>query len=122
MVARTHYDTLGVLPAATAEQIRRAFRELAKQHHPDTGPKGDEKKFAEVASAYEVLAEPGKRREYDESLEQRRAEAAGHGGRGVAHYSWENIAAERKGKGERASVAEFDEIYDTFYGKHKKST
>lgn len=119
---RTHYQTLGIEPRATAEQIRRAYRELAKQHHPDTGAKGNEKTFAAIAAAYEVLAEPAKRREYDELLEQRRAEAAGHGGRGTAHYSWENIASARKGSGERTDVSEFDEIYDTFYGEHKKTT
>ena len=117
---KTHYDTLGVSPTASAEVIRRAYRELAKQHHPDTGPKGSEKKFAAIAAAYEVLAEPAKRREYDDVLEQRRAEAAGNGARGAAHYSWENIAAAKKGPKE--SIAEFDEIYDTFYGKHKRST
>jgi len=116
---RTHYETLGVSPTASAEQIRRAYRELAKQHHPDTGAKGSEKKFAAIAAAYEVLAEPTKRREYDEVLEQRRAEAAGNGGRG-AHYSWENIASGRKGAGERVDVSEFDELYDTFYGKHAR--
>jgi DnaJ-class molecular chaperone len=118
MSERTHYETLGVSPAATVEQIRRAYRELAKQHHPDTGPKGSEKRFAAIAAAYEVLAEPAKRREYDDLLEQRRAEAAGHGGRAVAHYSWENIAAPRQGT--RESIAEFDEIYDTFYGRHER--
>jgi len=118
MSERTHYETLGVSPAASVEQIRRAYRDLAKQHHPDTGPKGSEHKFAAIAAAYEVLAEPAKRREYDDLLEQRRAEDAGHGGRGVAHYSWENIAAARKGP--REDISEFDEIYDTFYGKHKR--
>lgn len=50
MAERTHYETLGVEPRATAEQIRRAYRELAKQHHPDTGIKGSEKKFADRKS------------------------------------------------------------------------
>jgi curved DNA-binding protein CbpA len=114
---RSHYETLGVSPTATADQIRRAYRELAKQHHPDTGAKGSEKKFATIAAAYEVLAEPSKRREYDRALEQQRAEAAGSGG-SCAHYSWESIAGQRKGSGERVDVSEFDELYDTFYGKH----
>ena len=121
MSERTHYDTLGVLPTAKPEDIRRAYRELAKKHHPDTG-KGSEKKFAAVAAAYEVLSEPVKRRKYDGVLEQSRAEAAGRevaGDGGAGHYSWENIANPKNGA--RVDVSEFDEIYDTFYGAHKRA-
>lgn len=117
MADRTHYETLGIEPRATAEQIRRAYRDLAKQHHPDTGVKGGEKKFAAIAAAYEVLSDSAKRREYDLLLDQQRAERAGHGGRGP-HYSWENIASARTSP--RRDVAEFDELYDTFYGKHER--
>ena len=120
MAARTHYETLGVPPTATQEQIRRAYRELAKKHHPDTGPQGDERTFAEIAAAYEVIAEPEKRREYDAGLAQRRAEEAGAGGRGP-HYSWEGIAGRRKGDGERVDVSEFDELYETFYVDHPRT-
>jgi curved DNA-binding protein len=114
----THYDTLGVQPGATAEAIRRAYRELAKKHHPDTG--GDATRFAAIAAAYAVLSEASERRKYDVFLdEQRRAESAGHGARG-AHYSWENVASPRRGG--RSDASEFDDIYDTFYVKHERNT
>lgn len=58
-----HYTTLGVERTATQEEIKKAFRKLAMQHHPDQG--GDTKKFAEITAAYEILSNPQKRQEYD---------------------------------------------------------
>lgn len=110
--ARTHYQTLGVEPGATAEEIRRAYRALAKRHHPDTGPSGSSAAFAAVAAAYEVLSDPAARRAYDESLAAAASEAAGRDTR--AHFSWESIGARRPGAARR-DIAEFDDLYDTFY-------
>lgn len=59
-----YYDTLGVKKDATADQIKKAFRKLARKHHPDVG--GDEEKFKEINSAYGVLSDKGKRAEYDQ--------------------------------------------------------
>lgn len=58
-----HYETLGVSKTATQDEIKRAFRKLASQHHPDKG--GDTQKFQEVQAAYDVLSDPAKRQEYD---------------------------------------------------------
>lgn len=110
--ARTHYHTLGVPRDAAPDDIRRAYRALAKQHHPDTGPAGSSAAFAAVAEAYEVLSDPAARRAYDESLASAAADESARDAR--PHYSWDNIAAPR-GASARASTAEFDEIYDTFF-------
>ncbi len=63
-----YYEILGVPRNATQEEIKRAFRRLAKQYHPDTY-KGDkkeaERKFRAIAEAYEVLSDPEKRAQYD---------------------------------------------------------
>jgi curved DNA-binding protein len=59
----SHYDTLGVAKSATPEEIKRAYRKLASQHHPDKG--GDTKKFQEVEEAYRVLSDPNQRQQYD---------------------------------------------------------
>ncbi|HSL57478.1 MAG TPA: molecular chaperone DnaJ [Acidimicrobiales bacterium] len=62
-----HYATLGVARDASAEEIKKAYRRLARQLHPDANP-GDpdtEAKFKEVARAYETLSDPERRRRYD---------------------------------------------------------
>lgn len=58
-----HYQTLGVPKNATPDDIKKAYRKLASQHHPDKG--GDTAKFQEIQSAYEVLGDPEKRQQYD---------------------------------------------------------
>lgn len=62
-MAKNYYDILGVDKKATKEDIKKAFRKLAQQHHPDKG--GDEKTFKEITEAYSVLTDDKKRREYD---------------------------------------------------------
>ena len=59
-----YYKTLGVARNATADEIKKAFRKLARKHHPDTG--GDEAKFKELNEAYEVLSDDKKRKLYDQ--------------------------------------------------------
>lgn len=59
----THYDTLGVSESADADEIKRAYRKLASQHHPDKG--GDVKKFQEIEQAYRVLSDAQQRQQYD---------------------------------------------------------
>ena len=61
-----HYKTLGVNSSATQDEIRRAYRILARRYHPDVNPgKSSEEKFKSIASAYKILNDPKKRREYD---------------------------------------------------------
>ena len=67
MPARDYYDVLGVARDATADQIKKAYRKLARQHHPDVNPgdKSAEAKFKEAQSAYDVLSDAEKRKRYD---------------------------------------------------------
>ena len=58
-----HYATLGVPKTASADEIKRAYRKLASQHHPDKG--GDVKKFQEIEQAYRVLSDAQQREQYD---------------------------------------------------------
>lgn len=64
-----HYRALGVKKDASAEEIKAAFRRLAKKYHPDAtgGDKTAEKKFIEINEAYDTLSDPEKRRVYDEA-------------------------------------------------------
>ncbi len=61
---KDYYDILGLKREASADEIKKAFRRLARKHHPDTG--GSEDKFKELNEAYEVLSDPEKRKQYDQ--------------------------------------------------------
>ena len=58
------YETLGVPKNASAEEIKKAYRKLAREHHPDASG-GDETRFKEIQGAYDVLSDPEKRQQYD---------------------------------------------------------
>src|SRR4051795_653888 len=65
---RDYYETLGVPKTATEDEIRSAFRKLARKYHPDVAKdkKVAEEKFKEINEAYEVLSDPEKRKKYDQ--------------------------------------------------------
>src|SRR5260370_37141024 len=65
---KDYYDVLGVSKDATEDQIRQAFRNLARKHHPDVNPgdKAAEEHFKDINEAYEVLSDPDKRKRYDQ--------------------------------------------------------
>lgn len=59
-----YYSVLGVSEDASNETIKKAYRSLALQYHPDKNPEGEER-FKEISEAYEILSDPGRRKEYD---------------------------------------------------------
>jgi DnaJ-class molecular chaperone len=63
-----HYSTLGVSKTATPDEIKKAYRKLASQHHPDKG--GDTAKFQTIEEAYRVLSDPQQRQQYDNPMPQ----------------------------------------------------
>lgn len=64
-MTKDYYDILGVGKSASPEEIKKAYRKLALQHHPDKS-NGDDKKFKEINEAYQVLSDPAKRQRYDQ--------------------------------------------------------
>lgn len=68
MSKRDYYEVLGVSKSATAEEIKKAYRQKAIQFHPDKNPgdKASEEKFKEAAEAYEILSSPEKKQRYDQ--------------------------------------------------------
>lgn len=88
MAKRDYYEILGVGRDASAEEVKKAYRKVAIQYHPDKNPgnKEAEEKFKEAAEAYEVLSNADKRAQYD-----RYGHARGNGGFGGSHMDMEDI-------------------------------
>ena len=85
MSKRDYYEVLGVSKGASADEIKKAYRKIAMQYHPDKNPgdKAAEEKFKEAAEAYDVLSNPDKRAQYDRFGHAANAgSAAGGGGYG----------------------------------------
>ena len=88
---KDHYATLGVKKTATADEIRKAFRKLARKYHPDVNPgdKKAEEKFKEISEANDILSDEKKRKIYDQfgfysdQIDPAAAEAAARAGQGA---------------------------------------
>jgi molecular chaperone DnaJ len=93
MAKRDYYEILGVSKTATAEEIKKAYRKVALQYHPDRNPddKEAEDKFKEAAEAYEVLSDTEKRARYDRFGHQGMGNGGFGGGYGGGNMNMEDI-------------------------------
>lgn len=106
-MSKDYYKILGVEKNATKDEIKKAFRKLAAQHHPDKG--GDEAKFKEVGEAYAVLSDDKKRAQYDQFG------SAGANGQGFGGFDFNGFDFSNFGGGQGV---EFDlgDIFNQFFG------
>ena len=88
-MAKDLYDVLGIQKGANEQEIKRAYRRLAREYHPDVNKaKGADEKFKEVQSAYDVLSDPQKRSRYDQfGVTDDQAEIGGGGFGGFEGFS-----------------------------------
>lgn len=91
MSKKDYYQILGVQKNASADEIKRSFRRLAQEHHPDKG--GSHDKFKEINEAYQVLSDEPKRKQYDQfGTTFDGAGGPGAGGFGGAGFNWQDFA------------------------------
>lgn len=117
-----YYKTLGVNKAATQDDIKRAYKKLVMQHHPDRG--GDAEQFKRVTEAYETLKDPAKRKQYDQPQTNNfdfRSQNFAHGQNPFAGSPFEDLfrgRAQRPNfRGEDITVRTIIDLKDIITGK-----
>ncbi len=115
MPKKDYYETLGVAKGATIEEIKKAYRKQALQHHPDRhkGDKNAEARFKEVNEAYQVLSDPAKRQQYD-AYGSYQDQPGGGGGQGFGGFDFSGF----QGGGQNFG---FEDIFESFFGGSGRS-
>lgn len=120
-----YYNILGVSKDASQEDIKKAFKKLARKYHPDLNPNDPEahRKFQEINEANEVLSDPEKRKKYDEYGEnwkhadeyeaQQQQYSCNNGGNGSFHTSFWSSDGDVNGSG-------FSDFFEQMFGSHRK--
>ncbi|QIX61676.1 J domain-containing protein [Hymenobacter sp. BT18] len=118
---KDYYKVLGVEKTATPEQIKKAYRKLARQHHPDVNPNNPEaeQRFKEVNEANEVLSDPEKRQKYDQlGADWQRYQQAGS--RGGGGFDWSQYGQPGGGGFSGSSPfgdeADFSDFFSSIFG------
>ncbi len=126
-MAKDYYQVLGITKNATDADIKKAYRKLALEHHPDRnkGDKTSEEKFKEVTKAYEVLSDPAKRQSYDQFGHAAFEQGAGQGGpfggggnpfSGGGPFSYTYTTGGNAGGFDFGGGADPFEIFEQFFG------
>lgn len=120
MQFKDYYEIMGVPEDAAPDDIKKAYRTLARKHHPDLNKDKDTgEKFKELGEAYEVLKDPAKREEYD----QLRKYGASAGGEFKPPPGWQSGADFSDGGYTTADTADFSDFFDSIFrhGTARKS-
>ena len=126
MASKDYYDILKVKESTSPDEIKKAYRDLAKKYHPDANPnnKSAEEKFKEISEAYYVLSDEKKRREYDNYRKGGFSQAYGGGAQGfqgAQGFDFEEILRAVRGaqSGRRTHVrfgGGFEDIFGDIFG------
>lgn len=111
-MAKDYYEILGVNKSANDDEIKKAFRKLAHEHHPDKG--GDSQKFKEINEAYQILGNKEKRSQYDQfGSTFDSSQGFNQGGQGFNGFDFSNF-----GQGFNFNSEEFDlgDVFNGFFG------
>ena len=114
-MSKDYYKNLGISKNASSDEIKRAYRRLAQEHHPDKG--GSQEKFKEINEAYQILSDPQKKAQYDQfgtTFEQAQARGGAHGFEGFRDFSSfaEAFDFGRSGNG----AGGFEDIFEGIFG------
>src|SRR5215813_13405005 len=115
---KDYYEVLGVKRDATDDQIRQAYRKLARKYHPDLNPrdKAAEEKFKEINEANEVLSDPDKRKRYDQ---------LGPNWKDGADFTppagWGRVNVEYTDLGDIFSGGGFSDFFESLFGRARQS-
>jgi curved DNA-binding protein len=112
---KDYYDILGVPKDVASEEIKKVFRRLARQYHPDLNPgnKEAEEKFKDIGEAYEILGDPNKRSQYDQFSLYWQQKSRGKAGKSIFKRGTRETELEE--------FADFDSFIDQVLGRNNKA-
>jgi curved DNA-binding protein len=126
MAKKDYYEALGLSRGATTDEIKKAYRKLARKYHPDMNP-GDpsaEDKFKGISEAYEVLTDPEKKKMYDQFGDD--AFSPGGGGPGARTWTWKSGESPFEGfdfsGGATDQYGSFSDVFSELFGARRTTT
>ncbi|MHC5594887.1 MAG: DnaJ C-terminal domain-containing protein [Nostoc sp.] len=122
---RDYYEILGVSKDASGEEVKKVYRRLARQYHPDLNPgnKESEEKFKDIGEAYEVLSDPAKRSQYDQFSRYWKQKGFAGNKQTPKAKTWQNSASDRNGNQDvdPSQFSDFESFINQVIGVKNKS-